>query len=608
MVDALRDYLRDRNALLLLDNLEQLLPVGADVVASIARGAPEVRFLITSRELLRIGGERGHPVPPLDVDAGVALFEARALAIRPDLALDEASRTAIRAICERLFGLPLAIELAAARVRLLSPALILERLASSLDLVGGSRDVPERQRTLRGAMAWSHELLSEPERRLFRRLGIFAGGSTADLALAVADPDGTLGVDILEGLESLADKSLVRIEAAGADVPGASADPRFDMHPLLREYALEQLAASGERPEVEARHAAAVADVAEALGARILSAGGSASIARLDREQHNVRAALDWSIRSGQAAIGLRIMSAVWRWFQQRGRLVEARSTLASLMAAAPDDVHLRIAALAADGGLGYWADDFDAARAAYEERLALAEQTGDPTLRADAHYDLGFMFMVRQDPERLREHEQAALDLYREVGHEAGELRARQALVLGVFLGGDNMRALELEKENLAAFRAAGSAYQVADSMTFHAGVYFKIGDSAHSWEFMREGLRWFAENDNQSGIARALGMGAIIALTHGDPVLGARAAGATYEIVRTKGVMLAPVKVLHLRDPREIAIERLGAERAEQLLADGAAAPIDEVIAQVLAAPAPGRISGAGSPAGEAGAKPRS
>jgi predicted ATPase/class 3 adenylate cyclase len=589
LADALRAHLRDRTTLLVLDNLEQLLPPGAEIVAKVARDAPEVRFLITSRELLRIGGERGHPVPPLDRDAGFTLFEARATALRPDLVLGEDGRAIVRQICERLFGLPLAIELAAARIRLLSPALILERLTSSLDLASGSRDLPERQRTLRGAMAWSHDLLSEPERRLFRRLAAFAGGWTAELAVVVADPDGMLGIDVLEGLESLADKSLVRIEAAGGAGKGASDEPRFDLHPLLREYALEQLEASGERAEIEARHAAAIAKVAEVLGAKILSAAGSAAIGRLDVEQHNLRAALDWSIRTGVTAIGMRVMGATWRWFQQRGRLREARTTLDRLMVNAAGDARLRIAALAAEGSLAYWADDFEAAGRAYGKRLALADELGDATLRADAHYDAGFIDMVRQDVDSLREHEQRALDLYLEAGQEEGALRARQALVLAVFLAGDNQAALDLEAENLAAFRRAGSDYQIADSMTFHAGVYFKSGDPAQAWGFVQNGLRWFAENDNQSGIARGLGMAAIISLTDGDAELGARAAGATYQLMREKGVMLAPVKVLHLREPREIAIERLGEVRAEELMAEGAAVPIGQVIEQVLDAPAP-------------------
>ncbi len=589
MAQTLREHLRARTTLLLLDNLEQLLPAGAEVVAAVARGAPEVRLLVTSRELLRITGERGHAVPPLDIDSGVELFEARATALRPDLVLTEETRAIVRQICERLFGLPLAIELAAARVRLLSPALILERLASSLDLAGGSRDLPERQRTLRGAIAWSHDLLSEPERRLFRRLAVFAGGWTAALALPVVDPDGDLGLDILEGLESLGDKSLVRIEAAGADGAGVTTEPRFDMHPLLREYAQERLEEAGELAATRARHAAAVANLTESIGPQILGPRGSALVRRLDVDQHNVRAALDWALEMGDVAMGSRVVAPIWRWYQERGRLREGRAALARLLALEFADPRLRVEALAAEGGLAYWTDDFDAARAAYEERLALAETTGDAGLRADGHYDLGFMSMVANDPERLRDHEQQALDLYTSVGNENGVLRARQALVLAVFLTGDHQRALELESRNLEAFRAAGSDYQVADSMTFHAGVYFRLNDPATSWEYLMEALRWFSEHDNATGIARALAMAAIVSLTFGDADLGTRVAGATYELAREKGVMLAPVKVLHLRDPAELAVERLGEDRAQELLAAGAATPLAQVIDEVLAAPPP-------------------
>jgi predicted ATPase len=586
---VLHDHLRDRTILLLLDNLEQLLPAAASTAAALARGAPSLRLLITSRELLRVAGEHGYVVPPLDVAAGTELFIARARSHRPDLPLTDDDHAAIRAISERLGGLPLAIELAAARVRLLGPQLILDRLATSLDLGGGARDLPERQRTLRGAIAWSHDLLSEPERQLFRRLGVFAGGWTAELALQVADPDGDLDVDVGDGLESLADKSLVRIAAGGADGPAASDEPRFDMHQLLREFALECLAAASERPATEARHAAAVAGLVEMAGAQILGPGGAAAIRSLDLEQHNIRAAIDWALATGDHSIGIRVVAPIWRWFQQRGRLREGRAILDRLRALPIDDPRLAIAALTAEGGLAYWSDDFPAARTAYEERLRLADETGAADLCADAHYDLGFMFMVNQDPAGLRAHEQQALDLYVATGRQEGVARARQALALALFLTGDFDRALEEEGRNLEAFRAAGSAYQVADSMTFHAGVYFKLGDPETSWRYVSDGLRWFAENDNASGIARATGMAAILLLTYGDAELGARVAGATYELVREKGVMLAPVKVLHLPDPADLATQRLGEERARELLAIGADTPIAQIVEEVLAAPAP-------------------
>ncbi|MEA2675465.1 MAG: hypothetical protein QOI92_2657 [Chloroflexota bacterium] len=588
MGEALRGHLKDRTVLLLLDNLEQLLPDAAEIVGGLARGAPELRLLITSRELLRIGGEQGQLVPPLETEAGVELFEARALALRPDLPLTDETVRAIRAICERLNGLPLAIELAAARVRLLSPALILERLSSSLDLSSGSRDLPERQRTLRGAIDWSHELLSEPERRLFRRLSVFAGGWTAEMALQVADPDGTLGVDVLDGLESLADKSLVRIAPAGSG-PGATDEARFDIHPLLREYGLERLEASGERADTEARHAAAIVTMAEAVGGRIFGTGGNAAIARIDLEQHNVRAALDWAMAHDDTETGLRLMGAVWRWFQQRGRLREGAALLARLLLQPWTDVRLRIAALAADGGLAYWSDDFERAKVVYDERLALAEGTGDQVLIADGHYDLGFLSMVASDPIGHRDHEQLALDLYAAAGRDDGVLRARQALVLGVFLAGDYGRARELEHQNEAAFKAIASLDHVADSMTLQSAIEFQLGDPAQSWARLVDGLRHFAENNNSSGLARSMGMAAIVQLTSGDPAFGVRIAAVVYELMREKGVMLAPVKVLHLREPRELAIERFGVERAEKLLSDASTIPVAQMVEEIFAAPPP-------------------
>jgi len=588
--DALRFHLRDRATLLVLDNLEQLLPVAAEVVSGLVRAAPELRILVTSRELLRIAGEQGYPVPPLDVASGVALFEDRARSHRPDLVFTDAARAAIRAICERLGGLPLAIELAAARVRLLSPSQILERLAHSLDLAGGARDMPERQRTLRGAIAWSHDLLADEERRLFRRLAVFAGGWTRDAAGPVADPVGDLGMDLDDGLEALADKSLIRIELDGSGGGSTDEELRFGQHPLLREYALERLTESGERPDVEARHAAVSAAIAEAAGQGIQSAAGETSLHRLDREDHNIRAAIDWSLAHDEGGSGLRIVGSTWRWYQQRGRLREGRALLAQLLAMPPhEDVRVRIAGLAAEGGLAYWMDDFAGAGKAYEERLALAISTGDAVLMADAHYDLGFLSMVAQEGVKLQEHEQLALELYGAAGRADGVIRARQALVLGVFLAGDFPGALELEMQNLDAYRKSGSPFQIADSMTLLSAVHFRLGDPATSWQRMAEGLQFFSANDSASGLARGLGMASIILLSHGDPEFGAVVAGATFELIREKGVMLAPVKVLHLPDPGDLAAERFGPARASELLAAGAATPLSKVIADVLAATPP-------------------
>jgi predicted ATPase/class 3 adenylate cyclase len=590
--DALGEYLRDRTALLVLDNLEQLLPDGAEIVARLVRAAPNVRVVVTSRELLRIAGERGHPVPPLDVEAGVALFVDRARAHRPDLALDAAALAAVRTICDRLGGLPLAIELAAARTRMLSPAMILERLGRSLDLGGGARDLPERQRTLRGAIAWSHDLLPDPERGLFARLGVFADGWTAEAAYAVVDPVDSLGIDLASGLESLADKSLIRIEPGGSGVGPSAADtePRFSLHPLLREYALERLAERGELAEVEERFVSVCVGIAVTVGSRILEQAGEASLRRLDREDRNLHDAIEWSITSDQPDPGLRIVGAIWRWFQQRGRLREGRALLARLLALpTPGDVRIRIAGLAADGGLAYWTNDFPAASQAYVERLALAEATSDPILIADGHYDLGFMAMVAKDGAALRQHEQQALDLYLAAGQAEAAVRARQALVLAVFLAGDYEAARELELQNSAAFKASGSLFQIADSQTLLSAVSWRLGDVGGAWRWATEGLQLFSRIDSATGIARVLCMAAIILLTEGDPELGARVTGAVYRLVREQGVMLAPVEVLHLPDPGQLATERLGAERTAELIAAGDEMRLADVVAEVIAAARP-------------------
>jgi len=579
--EVLHEHLRERTMLLLLDNLEQLLPPAAQAVALLVRVAPKLCVIVTSRELLRIAGERGYAVPPLDVAAGVELFESRARAIRPDIELSGDSRVAVRTICERLGGIPLAIELAAARVRLMSPALILERLVGSLDLAGSSRDVPERQRTLRGAIAWSHDLLSEPERRLFRRLAVFAGGWTAEAAIRVADPDGDLGVDVIEGMDSLADKSLIRIEPAES-----GGEPRFDFHPFLREYALERLDESREGEATLERHALAMVDMLGEIGGRILGLKGIDAIRRLDAEIYNLRAACDFGLQRDIDAIPLRIMAATWRWFQQRGFLREARGILQPLLAHDGLEPRVRIGALAAEGGLAYWMNDLDACGNAYRERVVLAEATGDPLLIADAHYDVGFLSVIAQDPKGVLEHEQLALDIYERIGNDTGAMWARQALGLANFLAGDYAQARDVEVKNQEEFRRKGSPFQVADSMTFLAGVNYRLGEPDVSWRSMLGALDFFAEHDNASGLARVLGMAAILLLDHGDVELGARVTGATYELSRQKGVMVAPVTVLHLPDPRQTAVERLGQERATALMDDGAMTPIDDIVEKVKSA----------------------
>jgi predicted ATPase/class 3 adenylate cyclase len=584
--EALRRHRRERTTLLVLDNLEQLLPAVAERIARLAREAPELRVLATSREVLRVSGEHQHRVPPLGVEAGVELFLDRARAHRADLVLGDDAMTAVRAIAERLDGLPLGIELAAARIRLMGPTQILERLGHVLDLGGGARDLPERQRTLRGAIAWSHDLLTDAERRLFARLAVFASGWTAASAFAVADPDGDLGVDVLDGLESLVDKSLIQVRT-GPD----ESEPRFGFHPLLREFALERLAESGERDLVEERFALLAVALASSVPSGLMGSIDEAGLARLDVEDRNLRAAVEWALATGRADLGLRIVAPIWRWYLQRGRMREARGLIAAFLdREEPVDVRVHIAALEAAAGLAYWLDDFAAARSEYEQRLALADASEDDRLLAGAHYDLGFIAMVEGRGEAVRAHEQQATELYLRVGDEDGVVRARQALVLSMFLTREYAEAARLERANLEIFRARGSMDQVADSLTFLSACLWKAGDLPGGWAYLRESMRLFRERDSAPGVARAVCMAAIIALSEGEVELGGRLTGSAYRLVREKGVMLAPVRVLHLPDPDALLSGLVGAERAAELRAEGDAMPLDEVAALVEESGPPG------------------
>jgi len=280
------------------------------------------------------------------------------------------------------------------------------------------------------------------------------------------------------------------------------------------------------------------------------------------------------------------LFRSVWHWYHQRNHLREGRQLVSELLDREPcGDPEARIAGLAAQGGLAYWMSDVEAAERAYTERLALAESSGDRVLIADAHYDIGFIGMLRMDGAALRRHEERAVELYETAGDAGGAIRARQALVLAVYLGGDFARAEQLEEQNLIAFRATSSSNEIADSLTFLTAVHMELGQIEIAWTHFREAVGMFAAIENASGLARSLGIAAVLLLRVGQPELAARVAGSAYELVRVHGVMMAPVTVLHLPDPRELAVETLGRERAEDLIATGAATPVGDVIAELMA-----------------------
>ena len=576
ILDMLREHLRERQLLLVVDNLEQLLPDGADTVAGLLKTAPGLRVLVTSREVLRITGEQEYPVPPLGGGEAVELFVERARLVHPAFELTEASLPAVTAIAERLEGLPLAVELAAARIRLFAPERILERLGRSLDLGEGARDLPERQRTLRGAIAWSVDLLNPAEQALFRRLAVFSGGWTADEAGEVVDPGGSLGLDVMSGLESLADKSLIRI------APTARGEPRFTRHAFVLEYAAELLDRSNERPGCERRHAEVFAAFAETAEPHLMAEDAEAWLDLIDHERHNLRAAMRWSLNAGEPGYGLRIAAAIWRFWHLRAELREGLAWLDELLAhpAAQGDTATRVRALSAAGGLAYWLQQYDLAWARYEEALAMAERLGDTRLIAHAEYEIGFRHVVERNLDGLREHEQRSVALFEAIGDTDAAARARQALVLGSFLGGDRAAARQLEIEGLETFRKSGSWYRIADSHTLLAAIEFLDGHHASGREHIRTALEIVGPRGTATPTIGALGVAALIALAEGDLERGARLAGASSGLARRAEIANAMINVLHLPDPVVVARERMG-EAADAAIAAGDALSFDEAIA---------------------------
>jgi predicted ATPase/class 3 adenylate cyclase len=410
--DSLVEHLEDRSLLLVLDNFEQLV-AAAPAVGDVLAAAPRLKALVTSREPLRIAGEQEFPVPPLEVPNAraklpldklravdsVALFLERARAVRPDFDLSPANAAAVAEICARLDGLPLAIELAAARSRLFEPRELLSRLDNRLTFLAGGRDVGERQRTLRGAIGWSHELLDEREQVLFRRLAVFAGGCMLDAVEAVCDP-GELGLDAVDAVSSLHDKSLLRRDEATSD------DLRISMLETIREYALERLDASAEAAEIRRRHAAFFLELAQRASAEVRGPERQRWLDGLERELDNFRAAIRWAIRSDAVEPGMRLAATLEPLWIFGNHLREGRRHLDELLgqpSAADVPEAPRAAALGAAASLAVWQADYSAARRLAQESLAIYRALGDSLGIARQLSSLGYAAIIADPVDALR-------------------------------------------------------------------------------------------------------------------------------------------------------------------------------------------------------------
>jgi predicted ATPase/DNA-binding NarL/FixJ family response regulator/Tfp pilus assembly protein PilF len=423
--DHLIDFLKDVRATLVLDNLEQVLGV-VPAIDRILRASPGITILATSQIALRIDGERVFSLSPLSIPSGtgvsidemlesgaVELFIERARAITPDLALDEGTTTTIAAICRKLDGLPLAIELAAARVNVMSPESLLTRLDDQMRALGEHRgDVPERLRTIRAAVSWSYQLLDPVGQAFFRRLSVFSGGFAADGAAAMFEPlDDRSAEDVLGALVA---HSLVK------PVASASGERRYLMLESLRSYGLEQLALLEEEPEARLAHATWVTHLAEEAETGLQGSEQHGWLKRLDTEWENVRSAVAWSLEHGHGELVLRIAGSCWHYFPARGLVTDGRAWLSQALASrSPAAVPYRAKALNAAGHLAHEYRDMDAANAYFEQARHLAVASGDTEQEIGALYGLGHVAHGTTEFARAFDLHQEGIRLAREIGNQ---------------------------------------------------------------------------------------------------------------------------------------------------------------------------------------------
>ncbi|MEK6283702.1 MAG: tetratricopeptide repeat protein [Acidobacteriota bacterium] len=633
LMERLKEYLRERQILLAIDNFEQVV-AAAPLLAELLNSARKLRVLMTSRSRLRITGEHEFAVPPLALPtagqavtpatlrrcAAVELFVERATAVKPAFALTDENARAVVEICQRLDGLPLAIELAAARIKVLPPRALLARLESRLKLLmGGARDLPSRQQTMRGAIAWSYELLNEGEKKLFRGLSVFAGGCELEAAEAVCTEAGDLEIDVLDGVSSLIDKSLLQQKE------GVNAEPRFTMLETITEYGLEQLTASLEAGALRRRHADFFLKMAEKAETELLGSQQDTWLDKLEIEHGNFRGAMRWAEENSEAEIGLRLAVALWRFWEMRGYLAEGRERLSALLSLAGGPTKARIKALYAAGVLADSQCDYAAARALFQENLELYRKLGDKWGIANSANNLGIVALRQHDYASARSLYEESLAIWCEVENQSALALSLSNLGNVADLCGDYVAAHGYYQESLEVFKQLQDGRGVALSLghmgdvALHQGEYdsardfydkslailMEIGDKRGvaslltdmgdlacergdynaARPFYEEGLVIFGELGDVRGIAELFEASARMAGARARPERALRLAAAAAALREEFGAPLSPDDESKLKCSLDLIRQTLGQAASGVAWAEGRAMPTEKAIQYALA-----------------------
>jgi predicted ATPase/DNA-binding CsgD family transcriptional regulator len=494
--DSLRDALREAHTLLILDNFEHIVPAASQVAALLA-ACPRVKILVTSRATLRLRWEHQYPVRTLGLPAhpdlaevaaspAAVLFVERAQAADPHFELTEDNAADISELCARLDGLPLAIELAAARARLLPPRKLLARLRHRLDLLNdGAADLPTRQQSLRRAIDYSFDLLPSEEQALFCRVALFPGGCTPEAAVALGraeitadEDDGFELAETLDRLASLVHKSLLHEEQLPDD------EVRFRMLEIVRDYALEKLAARGELEETRGRWIAYFVSLADLARKGMRSHTQGSWLERLDREHDNLRAAIRWCLESGDAESALQLASSAWRFWYARGLYSEGRQWLSQVLAmpGAGGRTRLRARALNAASNLAYYEGDYAAAEALQQESLAIRRELDNRRGAAHSLDTLALLALQQNDSARATTLLEESLGIKRELGDEWGIANSLQYLAELSADQGHLSAARARFEESLLRFQTLGDAWSIAAVLESMAGLAQAQGQSDRS------------------------------------------------------------------------------------------------------------------------------
>ncbi|HEX8599016.1 MAG TPA: tetratricopeptide repeat protein [Chloroflexia bacterium] len=594
---ALHAYLRDKRLLLLLDNFEQVTEA-APAIAEMLAAAPGVKVLVTSRTPVHLYGEHEFPVPPLPLpdlestdptalaqNPAVILFVQRAQAVQPDFELDAVNAPFVAEICVRLDGLPLAIELAAARSKLFAPRLMLDRLANRLDLLkGGPVDRTARQQTLEGAIQWSYDLLDEREQALFRSLGVFVGGFSVEAVEAVrgktSEQPGIPGE-----LERLADKSLLRHSSAGDE-------PRFSMLETLREYAMKRLLESGEAAEVQQRHANYYLALSEQAETELRGPGQLAWVEKLEQEHPNLRAALEWSLTpQGSLDVGLRMAAALHIFWWTRNYLSEASDWLARVLSQQEEDgpTLVRTKALNAAGTIALFRGDYSQARGFYQQcldgrRELLGRGLGDMRGVAGALGNLGLVAWNLEDYEEAYALNKESLEILRELGDKHGMARSLTGLGAIAYSQGNHAEAKAAYTEALQLFEEFGDRQSVAMMQNNLGEIALAQSDLNEATAYFKDGMVLLKEIGNKAGVAGCLDGLAQVAAAAGRPEQAARLFGAADAINRATGEAVPVANRAEYTQTVAGVRDSLGARAFEAAWEMGQKMSLEEAVAYAL------------------------